>query len=106
MTIITARVNATRYSGALTIYLRLHFDDTYEARLRGPVSKDGRFTCDLTGLRVTPAMAEKHALDAAECFDAIARAAISFAAYETGGDEIYSLAELDEDLSANIRREA
>lgn len=90
---------ATRYSGALTISITLDPSDTYSVTLTG----EG-YSQRLRGIGIAPALAARCALDSAEAYDAVAQAAVSFAAHEDGTDAVYSHALCDDSGEAIIRR--
>jgi hypothetical protein len=90
---------ATRYSGSLKLSITLDTTDTYSVTLSG----DG-YRCRLRGIGLAPATAARVALDSAEAYDAIARAAISFAAHEDGTDAIYGHTDCDDAGEPTVRR--
>lgn len=82
---------ATRYSGSLTIYVRLLPDSiNYTASIR----REGCSISMQRNLRLSADAAGKIAADSAEAYDAIAHSALSFGTSEHG-DDVGSFAELD-----------
>lgn len=92
---------ATRYTGSLKLSITLDSTDTYSVTLSGLAGTNyfGR----LRGLGLSPHMASKVALDSAEAYDAIAKAAVTFAGAEKGAD-VYAHADCDDGGGAIIRR--
>jgi hypothetical protein len=90
---------ATRYCGTLKLSIRLQADDSYNVRIT-ELNDDARFA-PCNGVRLSPHMQARVASDSAAAYDAIARAAVSFAGNED--DAIYNFVEAD-CVDAVIRR--
>lgn len=84
---------ATRYCGTLKLSIRLQSDDSYNVRIT-EMNDDARFA-PCNGVRLSPHMQARVASDSREAYDAIARAAISFAGNDD--DAIYNFAFTDPD---------
>lgn len=84
--------SATRYCGTLEIIITLNVDDSYNVVLVETYD-DARFET-LEGIRLSPYMANRVAADSAVAFDAVARAALSFAGNED--DDVYRYVEWSE----------
>jgi len=90
---------ATRYCGTLKLTIRLQADDSYNVRIT-ELNDDARFA-PCNGVRLSPHMQASVAGDSVAAYDAIARAAVSFAGNED--DAIYNFVEAD-CVDAVIRR--
>lgn len=95
---------ATRYTGTLKLSIRYSDQAGAYSVAITELGDNARFDA-LRGIRLSPAMQARTAAVSAEAYDAVARAAMSFAG--ANDEMVYAYAELDgETGEATVRRSA